>query len=139
MAKLLREPHLCQPMPENTCRLSTALADRYQIERRLRQGGMATVYLKNKRKVAVKVLRPELAAVLGAERFVQEITTTANLQHPHILPLFDSGEADSFFTLCDAVHRWRDDQRFITVRPGVATSTLMMVVNWTEELKALGR
>jgi serine/threonine-protein kinase len=61
---------------------------------------MATVYLaedvKHHRKVAVKVLRPELAAVLGAERFVQEITTTANLQHPHILPLFDSGEADSF-------------------------------------------
>jgi serine/threonine-protein kinase len=61
---------------------------------------MATVYLaedqKHKRKVALKVLRPELAAVLGAERFVQEITTTAGLQHPHILPLFDSGEADSF-------------------------------------------
>ncbi len=61
---------------------------------------MATVYLahdvKHDRKVAVKVLRPELAAVLGAERFIQEIKTTANLQHPHILPLFDSGEADSF-------------------------------------------
>ncbi len=87
-------------MPEITSRLSTALADRYKIERRLGEGGMATVYLaedlKHKRKVAVKVLRPELAAVLGAERFVQEITTTANLQHPHILPLFDSGEADGF-------------------------------------------
>ena len=87
-------------MTEITARLSTALADRYKIERRLGEGGMATVYLaedlKHKRKVAVKVLRPELAAVLGAERFVQEITTTANLQHPHILPLFDSGEADSF-------------------------------------------
>ncbi len=74
-------------MPEITSRLSTALADRYRIERRLGEGGMATVYLaedlKHKRKVAVKVLRPELAAVLGAERFVQEITTTANLQHPH--------------------------------------------------------
>jgi len=61
---------------------------------------MATVYLaedlKHKRKVALKVLKPELAAVLGAERFVQEITTTASLQHPHILPLYDSGEADSF-------------------------------------------
>src|SRR3954454_3893577 len=61
---------------------------------------MATVYLaedlKHHRKVAVKVLKPELAAVLGAERFVQEITTTAALQHPHILPLFDSGEADGF-------------------------------------------
>ncbi len=88
------------PMPEITSRLSTALADRYKIERHLGEGGMATVYLaedlKHKRKVAVKVLRPELAAVLGAERFVQEIKTTANLQHPHILPLFDSGEADGF-------------------------------------------
>ena len=87
-------------MSDITARLSTALADRYTIERELGSGGMATVYLaedlKHKRKVAVKVLRPELAAVLGAERFVQEIATTANLQHPHILPLFDSGEADSF-------------------------------------------
>ncbi len=87
-------------MTEITARLSTALADRYRIERHLGEGGMATVYLaedlKHKRKVAVKVLRPELAAVLGAERFVQEITTTANLQHPHILPLFDSGDADGF-------------------------------------------
>jgi serine/threonine-protein kinase len=84
----------------STERLSSALADRYQILSRLGEGGMATVYLaedlKHKRQVAVKVLRPELAAVLGAERFVQEITTTASLQHPHILPLFDSGEADSF-------------------------------------------
>ena len=81
-------------------RLSAAIADRYRIERELGQGGMATVYLaedlKHKRKVAVKVLKPELAAVLGAERFVQEITTTAALQHPHILPLFDSGEAGGF-------------------------------------------
>ncbi|MFN2316699.1 MAG: protein kinase [Gemmatimonadales bacterium] len=81
-------------------RLHEALADRYRIERELGQGGMATVYLaedlKHKRRVAVKVLKPELAAVLGAERFVQEITTTAALQHPHILPLFDSGTADGF-------------------------------------------
>ena len=87
-------------MTEITARLSTALADRYQLERHLGEGGMATIYLaedlRHKRKVAVKVLRPELAAVLGAERFLQEITTTANLQHPHILPLFDSGVADSF-------------------------------------------
>ena len=78
-------------------RLSVALAGRYRVERELGAGGMATVYLaedlKHKRKVALKVLKPELAAVLGAERFVQEITTTAALQHPHILPLFDSGEA----------------------------------------------
>jgi len=81
-------------------RLAAALADRYRIERELGQGGMATVYLaedlKHKRKVALKVLKPELAAVLGADRFVQEITTTASLQHPHILPLFDSGTADGF-------------------------------------------
>jgi serine/threonine-protein kinase len=87
-------------MPTTAERLAAALADRYRIERELGQGGMATVYLaedlKHKRKVAVKVLKPELAAVLGAERFVQEITTTAALQHPHILPLFDSGEADGF-------------------------------------------
>jgi tRNA A-37 threonylcarbamoyl transferase component Bud32 len=76
------------------------LAERYRIARELGQGGMATVYLaedlKHKRKVALKVLKPELAAVLGADRFVQEITTTASLQHPHILPLFDSGTADGF-------------------------------------------
>ena len=81
-------------------RLSAALADRYRIERELGQGGMATVYLaadlKHDRKVALKVLRPELAAVLGADRFVVEIKTTAALQHPHILPLFDSGTADGF-------------------------------------------
>ncbi len=83
-------------MTEITSRLSTALADRYRIESHLGEGGMATVYLahdlKHDRPVALKVLRPELAAVLGAERFVQKIKTTANLQHPHILPLFDSGE-----------------------------------------------
>ena len=77
--------------------LVAALADRYRIERELGQGGMATVYLaedlKHHRKVAIKVLKPELAAVLGAERFLKEIETTANLRHPHILPLFDSGEA----------------------------------------------
>src|ERR1700675_4785539 len=81
-------------------RLTAALADRYRIERELGQGGMATVYLaqdlKHDRKVAIKVLRPELAAVIGADRFLSEIKTTANLQHPHILPLFDSGAADSF-------------------------------------------
>ncbi|MEY4855442.1 MAG: hypothetical protein RLZZ97_272, partial [Gemmatimonadota bacterium] len=81
-------------------RLNTALADRYRIERELGEGGMATVYLcedvKHDRKVALKLLKPELAAVLGAERFLQEIKTTAALQHPHILPLFDSGAADGF-------------------------------------------
>jgi len=87
-------------MTEPALRLTEALSDRYRLERELGEGGMATVYLaqdiKHNRRVAVKVLRPELAAVIGAERFLTEITTTANLQHPHILPLFDSGEADSF-------------------------------------------
>ncbi|HUG28583.1 MAG TPA: protein kinase, partial [Gemmatimonadales bacterium] len=76
------------------------MSDRYLLERELGQGGMATVYLaqdlKHDRQVALKVLKPELAAVLGAERFVIEIKTTAALQHPHILPLFDSGTADGF-------------------------------------------
>ena len=83
------------PVPD---RLATALADRYRIERELGAGGMATVYLahdaKHSRRVAVKVLRPELAAAIGAERFLSEIRTTAGLQHPHILPLFDSGAAE---------------------------------------------
>src|SRR5690348_749309 len=81
-------------------RLTAALSDRYRIERELGVGGMATVYLaqdlKHERPVALKVLKPELAAVLGADRFVAEIKTTASLQHPHILPLFDSGTADGF-------------------------------------------
>ena len=80
--------------------LAAALADRYRIERELGQGGMATVYLahdlKHDRKVAVKVLRPELAAALGADRFLNEIRIAANLTHPHILPLHDSGEAGGF-------------------------------------------
>ena len=79
-------------------RLTAALEARYSIERELGAGGMATVYLahdiKHGRRVAVKVLRPELAAVIGAERFLAEIRTTAALQRPHILPLHDAGEAD---------------------------------------------
>jgi serine/threonine-protein kinase len=85
-------------MSEAVGRLSAALCDRYVIERELGVGGMATVYLahdvRHDRKVALKVLRPELSAILGAERFLHEIKTTANLQHPHILSLFDSGEAE---------------------------------------------
>lgn len=85
-------------MPEIISRLSTALADRYRIERLLGEGGMATVYLaedlKHHREVAVKVLRPELAAILGGERFLNEIEIAARLTHPHILPVHDSGEAD---------------------------------------------
>src|SRR2546426_9764276 len=81
-------------------RVRASLAGRYTIERELGRGGMATVYLardlKHDRPVALKVLRPELAAVLGADRFLREIRLTAQLQHPHILTLIDSGEADGF-------------------------------------------
>ncbi len=86
--------------PDPVTRLNAALEGRYRIERALGEGGMARVFLaedvRHDRKVAVKVLKPELAAIVGADRFLAEIRTTANLQHPHILPLFDSGEADGF-------------------------------------------
>src|SRR5688572_18163880 len=79
-------------------RLSSALAASYRIDREIGAGGMATVYVaqdvRHDRKVAIKVLHPELSAVIGADRFLAEIKTTAALQHPHILPLFDSGSAD---------------------------------------------
>src|SRR5690348_11528883 len=78
--------------------LNTSLAGRYSIEREIGAGGMATVYLardlKHNRHVALKLLNPELGAVLGVERFLSEIQVTANLQHPNLLPLFDSGESD---------------------------------------------
>ena len=83
-------------MTDAVQRLAVALAERYRLERELGAGGMATVYLahdvRHDRKVALKLLRPELAAVIGAERFLKEIKVTANLQHPHILGLIDSGE-----------------------------------------------
>ena len=85
-------------MPKVPERLSAALADRYRVEGELGAGGMATVYLahdlRHERDVAIKVLHPDLGAALGGERFLSEIRTTARLQHPHILPLLDSGEAD---------------------------------------------
>src|SRR3989441_1181596 len=103
LATQAREPHLgtvyLKTMTD-TARLTAALAGRYAIERELGAGGMATVYLardlKHDRDVALKVLRPELAAVLGAERFLQEIHISARLDHPHILTLIDSGECDGF-------------------------------------------
>src|SRR5438552_18739572 len=86
-------PRLIDPL----ARVQAALAGRYTIERELGRGGMATVYLaqdrKHHRQVAIKVLKPELAAALGPERFLREIDTAARLTHPHILPLHDSGEA----------------------------------------------
>jgi serine/threonine-protein kinase len=95
-------------------RLTSALRDRYRLERELGQGGMATVYLaedlKHGRKVAIKVLHPELSAVIGGERFLSEIKTTASLQHPHILGLIDSGAVA--LTTHDA--RLSDDSRLTT-------------------------
>jgi eukaryotic-like serine/threonine-protein kinase len=87
-------------MAEELEGLKEALAERYRVQRELGRGGMATVYLahdlKHDRPVALKVLKQELAAAIGTDRFLREIRTTANLNHPHILPLFDSGEAGGF-------------------------------------------
>jgi len=92
-------------MMDSLDRLRAALSDRYTVERELGRGGTATVYLatdlRHDRPVALKVLRPELASVLGPERFLREIRTTARLTHPHILPLLDSGDVDGtlFFVM----------------------------------------
>jgi serine/threonine-protein kinase len=125
-------------MTEQLSRLTAALTDRYRIERELGAGGMATVYLaddlKLHRKVAIKVLRPELAAILGAERFLGEVEVTANLQHPNILPLHDSGDADSFLyhvmpyvegvSLRDRLHREKQlgVEETIKIAEGVAAA-----------------
>ena len=100
--------------------IADSLAGRYTIERAIGSGGMATVYrahdVRHDRPVALKVLRPELSAVIGAERFLREIRTTANLQHPHILPLFDSGEAGGllFYVMPFVAGGW------VLMVPGVA-------------------
>jgi predicted ATPase/tRNA A-37 threonylcarbamoyl transferase component Bud32 len=100
VASTTAEVQLRAIMPSPDPKQSAALAARYRLERELGAGGSATVYLaddvKHKRQVAVKVLHRELAAAVGHERFLREITTTANLRHPNILPLFDSGEEDGF-------------------------------------------
>jgi len=87
-------------VPDLLPRLTAAMADRYEIQRELGRGGMATVFLardlRHHRAVAVKVLRTELAATVGAERFLREIEIGAQLHHPHILPLYDSGEVEGF-------------------------------------------
>ena len=97
-SRIRERPYVIRVLAENFAQLATSLADHYRIERELGAGGMATVYLahdiRHDRKVALKVLKPELAAVIGASRFLTEIKTTANLQHPHILPLHDSGVVD---------------------------------------------
>ena len=138
-------------MTDIIARLSTALADRYTIEHEIGAGGMATVYLahdiKHNRKVAVKVLRPELSAILGGERFLKEIEVTANLQHPNILPLYDSGEADSnlfdsrSFEYSQSAPMYdvsRDGQTFLVLRGQQTTATdvqPIVVLNWFEEIE----
>src|SRR5690348_8817024 len=90
----------CTPVPDLLDSLRETLADRYAVERELGRGGMATVFLaqdlKHHRSVAIKVLHADLTAALGAERFLREIEIAARLQHPHILPLYDSGAAAGF-------------------------------------------
>jgi serine/threonine-protein kinase len=99
---LASTPGGAAPGPAPIGRLLPAVAERYAVERELGRGGMATVYLardlRHRRPVAVKVLRPDLAARVGAARFLREIELVANLAHPHVLPLFDSGEADGCST-----------------------------------------
>lgn len=93
-----RKPNASRQMTDVVARIAAEVVDRYRIDREIGAGGMATVYLaediRHRRKVAIKVLHPELSAVIGPDRFLKEIELTANLQHPHILPLFDSGVAE---------------------------------------------
>src|SRR5260370_39553923 len=90
-------PALAASVTDRLARLQAAVVGRYAIERELGRGGMATVYLatdlKHHRRVAIKALKPELAATLGPERFLREIEIAASLSHPHIVPLLDSGDA----------------------------------------------
>jgi len=120
-------------MSDSAFRLNAALEGRYRIERQLGEGGMATVFLaedlRHARRVALKVLKPELAAVVGAERFLGEIRTTASLQHPHILPLFDSGSADGFlfyvmpYVEGESLRQRLDRERQLPVQEAVALAT----------------
>jgi serine/threonine-protein kinase len=119
-------------MSDQIERLTAALSERYRVERELGAGGMATVYLahdlKHGRPVAIKVLRPELAAVVGADRFLKEIEVTAKLQHPNILPLYDSGEADGFlfyvmpFVEGESLRQRLDRERELPLEDAVAVA-----------------
>lgn len=119
--------------PAILTRLTTALADRYTIEREIGEGGMATVFLatdvRHERRVAIKVLHPELSAMLGPDRFLSEIKLTASLQHPHILPLFDSGAADGLlyyvmpFVEGETLRRRLDRERQLPVNDAIKLAT----------------
>jgi eukaryotic-like serine/threonine-protein kinase len=105
-----------------SAQFDAALADRYRIEREVGRGGMATVFLaedlKHHRRVAIKVLHPEIAALLGPERFLREIEIAARLQHPHILPLHDSGEAHG---LLYYVMPYVEGESLLAKRPGTSS------------------
>jgi len=126
--------------------LTAALADRYRIERELGSGGMATVYLahdlRHDRDVAIKVLHPELGAALGGDRFLTEIRTTARLQHPHILPLLDSGAVGGGTAPAELRTDRGEGEPFTLlyyVMPYVRGETLrdrLVVENWFPELLA---
>lgn len=128
--KLLTTPDRVNNLLE---RLTTALADRYTIDREIGEGGMATVFLatdvRHERQVAIKVLHPELSAMLGPDRFLSEIKLTASLQHPHILPLFDSGAADGLlfyvmpFVEGETLRRRLDRERQLPVADAVRLAT----------------
>src|SRR5438132_6646996 len=116
-------------MTDTIERLRSALGDRYQVSKEIGVGGMATVFLghdlKHDRDVAIKVLHPDLGAALGSERFLAEIKTTAKLQHPHILPLLDSGEADKLlfyvmpFVVGESLHARIDRERQLPIADAV--------------------
>ena len=150
----------CCSVSTDSSRLVEALSDRYRIEREIGAGGMATVYLahdlRHGRDVAIKVLHPDLGAALGGERFLSEIRTTAKLQHPHILPLLDSGGegSDLYYvmpyvdgeTLRARLEREQQlplgddvapgDQRFIMIKdpPAPPIPPVMLVEHWFPEL-----
>ncbi|MDQ6717803.1 MAG: serine/threonine protein kinase [Gemmatimonadota bacterium] len=116
-------------------KLQSALADRYSIEKEIGVGGMATVYLakdlRHDRDVALKLLKPELGAVLGPERFLAEIRVTAKLQHPNLLPLFDSGEADGQvwcampFVEGESLRAKMERERQLSIREAVRIAVLV--------------